>query len=133
MPPRSRMLRSATAWIEHAWVMPVSDDGVVIRPRSAVDLEACVASAHEVHALDGYPPYLPEDDILAFLVAPDALRAWVATIDGVVVGHVALHPCSTGAAMELASSVAAVPVDGLGVVARLFTSPSARRSGVGRA
>src|SRR5262245_29264225 len=76
---------------------------------------------------------MPDDDFRGFLVARDALGAWVAVIEDRVVGHVALHRRSTRAVMRLATSATGVKSDGLGVVARLFTAPSERGMGLGRA
>jgi GNAT superfamily N-acetyltransferase len=90
-----------------------------------------VAIAFLVHELDGYPPYLP-DDLRTFLASPDAYGAWVVEKDGEIVGHVALHRGSSSpAVLALAGDALSRPVDRLGVVARLFVDPFARRSGVG--
>jgi GNAT superfamily N-acetyltransferase len=105
---------------------------VIIRQRTAADLDRCVEIARVVHQVDGYPPYLPTD-LRTFLVSPDAYGAWVAEGGGEVVGHVALHPRTTDAVLTLARSVLGQPVDHLGVVARLLVAPSGRRHGVGRA
>ena len=61
-----------------------------IRPRAVEDLASCVELARVVHELDGYPVYLPTD-LGSFLAPPDALGAWVAVREGVIIGHVALH------------------------------------------
>jgi GNAT superfamily N-acetyltransferase len=84
-----------------------------------------------VHRSDGYPPYLP-GELRAFLVRPEALGAWVAEVDGSIVGHVALHKTTGQEAMELASSLSGRARDGLGVVSRLLVAPAARGQGVGR-
>ena len=82
-----------------------------------------------VHHNDGYPGVTPRG-FEAFVVNPDALAAWVAVRDnGEIVGHVALHPTSSNAVMEVARSVTDAEV---GVVSRLFVHPAARREGVGR-
>jgi ribosomal-protein-alanine N-acetyltransferase len=105
---------------------------VVVRPRVDADLDVCVAVAHAVHELDGYPAYLATD-LRTFLVSPGAHAAWVAERSGEIVGHVALHRSSTAAAMARASEALDLPADRLGVVARLLVAPTARRGGVGRA
>ena len=105
---------------------------MVVRPRVDGDLDDCVAVAHAVHELDGYPPYLPTD-LRTFLVSPGAYAAWVAERAGRIVGHVALHRSSVAAAMARASEALDLPADRLGVVARLLVAPTARRGGVGRA
>ena len=105
---------------------------MVIRERTDADLDPCVEMAHDVHELDGYPPYLPTD-LRTFLVSPDAYGAWVAEHSGEIVGHVALHRRSTAAVMAMASEAVRQPADRLGVVARLLVAPAGRRRGVGQA
>jgi GNAT superfamily N-acetyltransferase len=102
-----------------------------VRERTDADLDTCVAIAHAVHELDGYPPYLPTD-LRAFLAPNDAYAAWVVERGGEIVGHVALHRQASEAVMVLAGAAAEEPVDRLAVVARLFVAPPARRHGVGR-
>jgi len=104
---------------------------VLVRARNEDDLDRCVEIAHAVRRLDGYPPYLP-GDLRTFIASP-AICAWVADLDGEVVGHVALHRHSSPQVMALASAATGQPPDRLGVVARLAVSPKARRRGVGRA
>lgn len=89
--------------------------------------------ARRVHQLDGYPVYLPDDDVLAFVVSGQALDGWVATSDGRVVGHVALHVRSTPGVIALAASQLGVEASRCGVVARLLVDPELRRTGLGRA
>ncbi|MFI5047181.1 MAG: GNAT family N-acetyltransferase [Acidimicrobiia bacterium] len=107
-------------------------EGVVIRPRTDGDIDACEEMAQVVHQRDGYPRYPPAPDFRRFLNSRDALGAWVAIDGSAVVGHVALHRRSIDAAMELAASATGLRTDELGVVARLLVSPTARRRGVGR-
>jgi len=104
---------------------------VLIRPREGGDIAACVEVLREVHALDGYPRYLP-GDVEAFLIQPDAYACWVAELEGVVVGHVALAPTTSPAAMKIASDALGRPEAELGVVARLFVAGRARRTGAGQ-
>ena len=67
---------------------------MLFRHRTDDDLDASERLAFAVHEVDGYPVHIPAD-MRKFLVAPDELTAWVAELDGEVVGHVALHPrCS---------------------------------------
>ena len=86
--------------------------------------------ALQVHELDGYPAYLP-DDVRRFLASPGALSAWVAEEDGAVLGHVALHSRSSEAALALACESLGQSPERLGVVARLLVAPSARKRGIG--
>lgn len=105
---------------------------LVVRHRAADDLDACIALAGTVHAVDGYPVYLPTD-LRRFLVSPDAHAAWVAVMAGEIVGHAALHRCTSPAVVAVASEDSALPVERLGVIARLFVSPDCRGAGVGTA
>ncbi len=101
-----------------------------VRTRTEADLNACVQLAEVVHRVDGYPPYLP-GDLRSFVASPGVIEAWVAERNGEIVGHVALHGRSSDAVMALAAGVTGRPPDRLGVVARLFVAPAARRDGVG--
>jgi GNAT superfamily N-acetyltransferase len=85
-----------------------------------------------VHAQDGYPVYIRDDDLLGFVVSPSAVAAWVA-VDAAddVVGHVALHAGASPGVVELATGVIGVRPEQIGVVARLLVSPDARRQGIG--
>jgi GNAT superfamily N-acetyltransferase len=104
---------------------------MLIRPRTDGDIAACIELLREVHALDGYPRYLPGDPE-AFLIQPDAYRCWVAELDGAIVGHVALARSTSEAAMKIASDALGRPEESLGVIARLFVSSRARRTGAGQ-
>jgi GNAT superfamily N-acetyltransferase len=103
---------------------------VLIRERIESDLGACEQIAHAVHELDGYPRYLP-NDLRSFIASPDAYAGWVAEQEGVVLGQVALHGRGPEAAVALAAKELNRPSDQLGIIARLFVSPQARRQGVG--
>lgn len=83
----------------------------------------------QTYVLDGYPPVLP-DDVERFLRPPDLLGAWVAEVDGVVVGHVANHARSSPEVMAAAATAAGRPEDELAVLARLLVDPAHRRSGI---
>lgn len=103
-----------------------------IRVRTDDDLDACIRLAEVVHERDNYPKYMLTN-LETFVAMPGALQAWVAEDDGTIVGHVALHPHTTVEAVGLACEKLLVPPDRLGVVARLFVAPDARRHGVARA
>jgi GNAT superfamily N-acetyltransferase len=105
---------------------------VRIRPRCDEDLPACGDVLRQVHGLDGYPRYLP-GDLMEFLDTPDAYGAWVAEEGGVLAGHVALVPRSSQPVMDIAAASLSLPAASLGVVARLFVAPGARRGGTGAA
>src|SRR5436309_8813872 len=65
---------------------------VLVRERRDSDAAALIEIAARVHALDGYPPYLPDDDYSVLLFGHETMSAWVAEIDGRPVGQVTLHP-----------------------------------------
>jgi hypothetical protein len=44
------------------------------------------------------------DDLSAFISSPDAVDAWVAELDGAIVGHVARHRRTSDEAMVLAAA-----------------------------
>lgn len=99
-----------------------------VRPRLPADLDGCVAVLALVHTHSGYPVDLP--DRPAAWLTPDALlAAWVAELDGRIVGHVGL--CGAGKEDTAASlwDGRAAPA----VISRLYVSPEARGHGVGAA
>jgi GNAT superfamily N-acetyltransferase len=102
-----------------------------VRRRTDADLDACVTALAEVHARDGYPVNWP--DRPARWLAPSAqLAAWVAELDGRVVGHAGLSRSEAGdAAAALWSRREGVRADEAAVVGRLFVAPSARGHGLG--
>lgn len=100
-----------------------------IRPRTRADLDACELLAVAVHRLDGYPPRQAHD-LRTFLASPGALGAWVASRDGDIVGHVALHPNSSPEVITVARRETGREYEQFGVVARLLVAPEARRAGV---
>ncbi len=108
------------------------DGPVLIRTRAAADDDACVAVMALTHAVDGYPRYWPARPA-GFLRAHGETDAWVAELDGRVVGQVALHRAGGEPVLELAQARTGLPTEGLAVLARLLVDPQARGRGVGRA
>jgi GNAT superfamily N-acetyltransferase len=104
---------------------------VIVRERTESDLDACLELARVVNETDDYPVYLPAD-LRSFLFPAQAIAAWVAEIDGHIVGHVALHQRGNDTVMQVVADVTGLPADRFGVVARLIVAPEARRLGVGR-
>ncbi|GAA3562435.1 hypothetical protein GCM10022197_17580 [Microlunatus spumicola] len=104
---------------------------MLIRTKAAADDDACVAVMERTHAVDGYPRYWPERPA-GFLRAKGETDAWVAELDGRVVGQVALHRADGEPVVALAQEATGLPVDRLTVLARLLVHPDARGRGVGR-
>ncbi|MFH8608448.1 GNAT family N-acetyltransferase [Streptomyces sp. NPDC018029] len=111
-----------------------ADGHPVLRVRERAgqnDLEACVGVLAGVHKSDGYPvnwPAHPAD----WLEGAGSLGAWVAELDGRVVGHVGLsHPGEGDEAPGLWGERAGVGAVGAAVVSRLFVAPDARGHGIG--
>lgn len=103
-----------------------------VRARTPEDLDACVALATEIHRLDGYPSFLGDGGLAAFVAPDDALGAWVALDGADLVGNVMLRPRSAPPSIELAVDALGLAPERLGFVARLMVAPRARRRGVAR-
>ena len=101
-----------------------------VRHRTGRDLDDCVRVLAEVHEHDGYPVNWP-DRPAGRLTQPSLLAAWVAELDGRVVGHVGLSRSDAGdAAPEPWSARTGLSADATAVVNRLF-APRARGRGIG--
>lgn len=105
----------------------------MIRQRQVDDLPELEDLARTVHHMDSYPAYLPDDNLLAFVVSDQALDGWVAIERGRLVGHVALHSRSSPGVVALAATRLGVPATECGVVARFIVARDHRRIGLGRA
>jgi GNAT superfamily N-acetyltransferase len=82
--------------------------------------------------VDGYPRYWPAKPA-RFLRAQGETDAWVAELDGRVVGQVALHRAEGEPVLALAQEATGLPAERLAVLARLLVHPDVRGRGVGRA
>ena len=104
---------------------------MLIRHRVAGDVPELEALAPTVHRLDGYPPYMPDDDFKGFVASDDVVGSWVAVVSKDLVGHVAIHNGSSPQFVGLAADVSGIPPSRCGVVARLVDgtlSPSSMSS-----
>ncbi|WAL96496.1 GNAT family N-acetyltransferase [Streptomyces sp. Je 1-369] len=110
-----------------------------LRERSGQrDLEACVGVLAAVHKADGYPVNWP-DEPGTWLEGADAIGAWVAELDGRVVGHVALSrpgpgdaaPGLWGREEAVTEAVAVTEAEAVAVMSRLYVAPDARGHGIG--
>lgn len=81
------------------------------------------------HQEDGYPTYWPKDPD-RFVAPPYERTAWVAVLDAVLVGHIAVHDASQDPAHSMAAEAAGDARPQLAAVGRLFTSSEHRRRGV---
>jgi GNAT superfamily N-acetyltransferase len=101
-----------------------------IRPRKQTDIALCVDILRRVHHRDRYPTHWPKDP-LRFVAPTYELVAWVAELDGEVLGHVALHDAAQDPACETAQSAAHLAAADLAAVGRLFVAPEHRGRNVG--
>ncbi len=126
----------------------MTHDPVTVRPRAAEDVTHLVRLLGEQQAGSGYPvrwplPFPTED----FVVRSTELAAWVAVVDGEVVGHVSLLALGPGwdtdawvaATGEEPAAMAAVGVlfvdparAGLGIGSRLLATAVERARTLGR-
>ncbi|MET4921063.1 GNAT family N-acetyltransferase [Streptomyces sp. PSRA5] len=104
---------------------------ISVRHRDASDLDACVRVLAEVHDSDGYPVNWPQDPA-GWLAPPESRAAWVALLDGRIVGHVCLSRARPGdTAPGIWSERTGNSPEKTAVVSRLFVSPGARGHGIG--
>ncbi|MFF7949616.1 GNAT family N-acetyltransferase [Streptomyces griseorubiginosus] len=102
-----------------------------VRPRTDDDVEACVRVLEQVHRGDGYPVNWPARPG-AWLSQPAGLGAWVAELDGRLVGHVGLsRSAEDDMAPGLWSERHGTSRELAAVVGRLFVAPWARGHGIG--
>lgn len=82
---------------------------MLIRKRIADDVVELVEIVRRVHERDGYPIYLPDDDVDRFITEPVSVAAWVAVDTGDIIGHVALNEETTRPTMDLVDIPSAAP------------------------
>ncbi|MGW7072881.1 GNAT family N-acetyltransferase [Streptomyces sp. NPDC054855] len=94
-------------------------------------MEACAEVLEQVHHHDGYPVNWPEQPG-DWLSNASLLGAWVADLDGRLVGHVSLSRSGEGdVAPGLWNERTGTRRDATAVVSRLFVAPQARGHGIG--
>ena len=104
----------------------MSPDTIHVRSRTAADLEACGAILRRVHELDGYPVEGVADTD-SWLNPPTLTKAWVATLDHTIVGHVLLtSPTEDDDAARLWHEQSGMSMAAITVFGRLFVDPLAR-------
>lgn len=109
----------------------MSHERISVRRRTPSDLDACVRVLAEVHESDGYPVDWPQDPA-GWLAPAESPAAWVALLDGVLVGHVCLSPARPDdAAPGIWSGRTGSGPEKTAVVSRLYVSPRARGHGIG--
>ena len=115
-------------------VDPRPPGGAAIRPRRPEDLPALagVLAAQQAHT--GYPQRWPLPfPVEVFLHRPAQLQAWVAELDGAVVGHVAAASVQPGDMATVWSAGTGRPLTGLAEVSVLFVDHETAGRGVGSA
>jgi GNAT superfamily N-acetyltransferase len=100
-----------------------------IRARTESDADPLVGVLAEVHLSDAYP-MMATHVSREWLFDPGFEAAWVAAIDGVPIGHIAVKRGYGGAAIERASGRPATETLG---VTRFFVGKSARGTGAASA
>jgi GNAT superfamily N-acetyltransferase len=99
---------------------------LAIRARTDDDLDECVQILAEVHRRDAYPMRWPADPA-GWLNSSKLTGAWVAALDGTLVGHAGL---ATAAPNDAAPKLFGAPA---AMVTRLFVAPAARGHGAASA
>lgn len=99
-----------------------------VRPRESRDLAEAATVLTAVHESDGYPVEGVKDPE-AWLSPEGLLAAWVAELDGHVVGHVAINSPQPGEEVaRLWREESGDDDSHIGVLARLFVAREARKA-----
>lgn len=112
---------------------PTTPPGVLVRVRRDDDLAEAAAGLAVVHVTDGYPVEGVSDPV-GWLSPAGMVGAWVAEVDGRVVGHVAVGRGGAGeVAVRMWVERSGADPDQVGVLARFFVVPEARGLAAGTA
>ena len=103
---------------------------VRVRARQPSDLDSCVLVLKRVHDTTRYPMVWPSDP-QAWLAGGRQVCAFVAELDGVICGHVAVARPKPGEAASAWAAEFRVAVGELLCVSLLFVDPQTQGSGVG--
>jgi ribosomal-protein-alanine N-acetyltransferase len=101
---------------------------LIIRPRAESDLDALVSMLAESHRTDRYP--VMAEHVTAAWLTEKGSPAWVAELDGVVVGHAAVAG-TPAEPLELARLVVSSAARGAGVAAALLDVVELHAASVG--
>ena len=106
-------------------------NAAVVRPFESADLSGAATALIKVHETDGYPVEGVEDPE-AWVSSDDVLAAWVAEMDGAVVGHVAVMRPHGEAAVSMWIEQSGDDEAHVAVLGRLFVVQAARQHATGR-
>ncbi|KRF14088.1 hypothetical protein ASG90_13335 [Nocardioides sp. Soil797] len=103
-----------------------------MRPRVETDLAALSDVLARQQPASGYPHRWPLPfPVRDFVARRDQDRSWVAEVDGVVVGHVAVGPPTGEEGTAFVEATGRSGAEELALVAVLFVDPSVKGTGVG--
>lgn len=115
---------------ERSYTRSVPD--VFTRPRRDADIPALIDILARQQAETQYPfRWPPHHSPECFLCRPSELEAWVAEMEGAVVGHVAIQFVGDGALGQLWAGAHRVPVARLRCISVLFADRRLPRRGIG--
>jgi ribosomal protein S18 acetylase RimI-like enzyme len=103
---------------------------VIVRPFENADLAGAASALIDVHTTDGYPVE-GVDQPEAWIRSADVIAAWVAELDGSIVGHVAIMRPHGEDAVSLWMQQSGDNEDQIAVLARLFVVKTARKHAAG--
>lgn len=122
---------TACLWKEFDVTTLSQQSKATVRPRADRDLNKCAEVLRQVYRTDGYPVE-GVDDALAWLQPPGLLHAWVAQLEGAILGHVAItEPGPTDAAPKFLLARSPNAHNRIAVLGRLFVTSTARGLALG--